>query len=173
MVKKVYDYAKDVARQEYLDEIGEEYTNATKNGRDYYKENPIAGAVAQDMTPDEYTYSTNYPGKYAVSKAVGGYEKYQSYTSYINKITADKDKNGKTVENSRKQKVVKYINNLNASYGEKIILYVSEYPTKANREKYGADIVEYLNGRKDISRNEMIRILEELGFTVKNGKVSY
>lgn len=173
MVKKVYDYAKDVARQEYLDGIGEEYTNATKNGRDYYKENPIAGAVANDMTPDEYSYSTNYPGKYAVSQAVGGYEKYQSYTSHINKISADKDANGKTVENSRKQKVVKYINNLDASYGEKIILYVSEYPTKENREKYGKDIVEYLNGRKDISRDEMIRILEELGFTVKNGKVSY
>lgn len=174
MVKKVYDYAKDVARQEYLDGIGEEYTNATKNGRDYYKENPIAGAVANDMTPDEYSYSTNYPGKYAVSQAVGGYEKYQSYTSHINKISADKDANGKTVENSRKQKVVKYINNLDASYGEKIILYVSEYPTKENREKYGKDILEYLNGRKDISRKQRIQILEELGFKVsKDGKVSY
>jgi hypothetical protein len=109
---------------------------------------------------EEFDYATQNPGKYAVSQAVGGFEKFKDYKDAFGNFNS-------------KEKLVKYINDLKISYGQKIILFVNENKTKENREKYGADIVEYLNGRQDISRDEMIRILEELGFTVKNGKVSY
>ena len=67
-----------------------------------------------------------------------------------------------------------YINSLNISYGEKIILYVSKYPSKESREAYGYDIVEYLNGRSDISEEQMRKILRELGFKVDwEGRVTW
>ena len=123
---------------------------------------------------EEFDYGTQNPGKYAVSQAVGGYAKYQTYSSAMGKFKADKDEDGNDVENSRKEKVVDYINSLNISYGEKIILYVSKYPSKESREAYGYDIVEYLNGRSDISEEQMRKILRELGFKVDwEGRVTW
>ena len=78
-------------------------------------------------------------------------------------IHADKDSNGKSISGSRKDKVIDYINNLDADYGEKIILFKSEYPAD---DTYNEDIVEYLNGRDDLSYAEYKTILTELGFTV-------
>ena len=110
---------------------------------------------------EEFDYATQNPGKYAVSQAVGGFEKFKAYEAAFDNFNS-------------KEKLVKYINKMKIPYGAKIILFVNEYKTKENREKYGADIVEYLNGRVDITRSEMIQILEELGFKVsKDGKVSY
>ena len=110
---------------------------------------------------EEFDYATQNPGKYAVSQAVGGFEKFKAYKAAFDNFDS-------------KEKLVKYINNMKIPYGAKIILFVNEYKTKENREKYGADIVEYLNGRVDITRSEMVQILEELGFKVsKDGKVSY
>lgn len=110
---------------------------------------------------EEFDYATQNPGKYAVSQAVGGFEKFKAYKAAFDNFDS-------------KEKLVKYINNMKIPYGAKIILFVNEYKTKENREKYGADIVEYLNGRVDITRDEMVQILEELGFKVsKDGKVSY
>jgi hypothetical protein len=112
---------------------------------------------------DEYDYAHKNPEKYSFSKAVGGYDAYRKYSSELSDIKSDKDANGKTINGSRQRKVVEYINNLDADYGERIILYKSEYPSD---DTYNADIVEYLNGRDDISYDEMVTILKELGFTV-------
>ena len=69
------------------------------------------------------------------------------------------------------KKVIEYINNMDADYGAKIILYKSEYPSD---DTYNYDIVEYLNSREDISYEDMVTILRELGFTVdKNGNISW
>ena len=78
-------------------------------------------------------------------------------------IEADKDSNGKTINGSRKKKVIDYINNLDISYGEKIILFKSEYNSD---DTYNRKIIDYLNSRDDISYDEMKAILIELGFTV-------
>ena len=112
---------------------------------------------------EEFDYSIKNPGKYAVSKAVGGYKSYKGYSEALSNITSDKDKNGKTISGSRKEKVINYINGLDADYGEKIILYKSEYPSD---DTYNYDIVEYLNSRDDLSYSQMETILKELGFTV-------
>jgi hypothetical protein len=85
-------------------------------------------------------------------------------------IKADKDASGKSITGSRKQKVANYINNPDISYGEKIILFKSEY--KAD-DTYNAAIVQYLNNRNDISYDEMVAILRELGFTVKGNTVTW
>jgi hypothetical protein len=123
------------------------------------------------MSDGEYEYAYDNPENYAVAKAVGGYDSYRKYSSELYNIKADKDKNGKSISGSRKEKVIKYINNLDADYGEKIILYKSEYPSD---DTYNVEIVEYLNGREDISYKEMETILKELGFEVdKDGNISW
>lgn len=119
----------------------------------------------------EKEFAEKNPSDYAMAKAVGGYDSYKEYTSALSSIKADKDKDGKTVSGSRKRKVLAYINSLDASYEEKIILYKKEYPSE---DRYNRAIVEYLNSRDDISYKEMKSILEDLGFKVDSkGNVSW
>lgn len=114
---------------------------------------------------EEFDYATKNPEKYAISKAVGGYENYIKYSECLGNITAEKDKNGNAVSGSRKKKVTRYINNLDIEFGEKMILYRSQYKSD---DTYNAQIVVYLNGRNDITHQEKITILTELGFKVSD-----
>ncbi len=119
----------------------------------------------------EYDFAYESPEKYQVARAVGGYDAYKTYSSELYDIKADKDENGKSINGSRKEKVVEYINNLDADYGEKIILFKSEYNAD---DTYNYEIVDYLNSRDDISREEMETILKELGFDVSSdGSISW
>lgn len=111
----------------------------------------------------EYDYAYKYPSKYAVAKSVGGYDAYKSYSSELYDIKADKDEDGKSISGSRKEKVIEYVNNLDADYGTKIILFKSEYNAD---DTYNYEIIDYLNSREDISYEEMETILKELGFEV-------
>jgi hypothetical protein len=117
------------------------------------------------MPEGEYEYAFDHPDNYAVAKAVGGYDAYKGYSKELYDIKADKDKNGKSISGSRKEKVLDYINNLDADYGEKIILFKSEYPSD---DTYNYEIIDYLNSRDDISYSEMETILKELGFNVSS-----
>lgn len=120
---------------------------------------------------EEYDFAYDSPAKYAVAKSVGGYSAYKSYSKELYDIKADKDSSGKSINGSRKEKVVEYINNMNADYGQKIILFKSEYPSD---DTYNMDIIDYLNSRDDISYSEMETILKELGFKVDSkGNVSW
>lgn len=120
---------------------------------------------------EEYDYAYDNPEKYAVAKAVGGYKAFRGYSGELYDIKADKDSEGKSITGSRKEKVLDYINNLDADYGEKIILFKSEYNAD---DTYNLAIIEYLNSRNDISYEEMETILKELGFTVHaDGRVTW
>jgi hypothetical protein len=120
---------------------------------------------------EEYDFAYDSPERYAVAKSLGGYEAYKTYSSELFDIKADKDSSGKSINGSRKEKVIDYINNLDADYGEKIILFKSEYNAD---DTYNYEIIEYLNNRNDISYEEMATILKELGFTVhSDGRVTW
>ena len=120
---------------------------------------------------EEFDYAQKYPEKYAVATAVGGYDSFAKYLSDLNDIEADKDKNGDTISGSRKKKVRAYIKSLNISKGQKLILLKSQYPSDTY---YNREIIEYLKGRDDISFEQKITILKELGFTVsEDGKVRW
>ena len=67
--------------------------------------------------------------------------------------------------------VVNYINHLPIEYGESIIMYRLIYQSD---NTYCREIVEYLNGRDDISYDDTVYILTNLGFMVSsNGTVSW
>jgi hypothetical protein len=77
LVADVYDYARDLAKKEYLAKQGVDFYNATEDKEEVYKENPIKGAIENDVTPDEYSFSVEYPEKYAFFKNNG-----ISYSTY-------------------------------------------------------------------------------------------
>lgn len=155
MVKKVFDYARDEAKQGFF---------ATREEVEYSKDKSIKGAILNDMSLDEYSFYEKHPEKYAVAKSVGGYDSYTSYTKALYDIEADKDESGKSIRGSRKEKVIAWVNEQeDLDYGEAIILFKSEYPAD---DTYNYDIIDYLNGRDDISYQEMETILKELGFNV-------
>ena len=146
-----------------------EYDFAQKNPEKYewLKNNGITVEQYEGFdkeTKEEYDFAYKSPEKYVVAKSVGGYSSYKTYTSDLYDIKADKDSDGKTISGSRKNKVIDYINNLDADYGEKIILFKSEYPAD---DTYNYEIIDYLNSRDDISYEEMNTILKELGFTIQ------
>lgn len=119
----------------------------------------------------EYDFAYENPEKYAVAKSVGGYSKFKTYTSELYDIKADVDKKGKTISGSRKKKVIRYINSLDADYGEKLIIFKHEYQAD---DTYNYAIIKYLNSRNDISYEEMRTILIELGFYVdKKGNITW
>ncbi len=125
---------------------------------------------------DDFSWASDNPGKYAISKAVcGDVIQYRQHTSAINELEADKDASGKTISGSKKKKVANYIfNETDLDYGQQIILYRSMYDSKDDKAKYNRSIVEYLDSRDDISWDEMKTILEELDFTVyDDGRITW
>ena len=156
--KDEYDFAYDYPdKYRFFNANGityEDYANADEDGK------------------RAYTWAAENPKKYEIAKAVSDdVIEYRKYTSDLYDLKADKDSNGKTISGSAKEKKVEYINGLDLDYGQKIILFKSLYEAD---DTYNYEIVEYLNGRDDITRSEMITILKELGFTVSSdGTVSW
>ena len=115
---------------------------------------------------EEANFAITEPGKYLTSKTTtNSYKKYKKYTEDIANISADKDKNGKSIPNSKKKKVIEYISNLNEDYGSKIILYKMYYP-KDN--SYNSQIIKYLNSLDSISDKDERTILKYLGMKVSD-----
>lgn len=167
-------YNKDAESGKWY-EIREKNSDGSDNWY-YQKEQEVTKALGISYgdywnNREEYNYAYDNPEKYTFSKAVGGYQSFRSYTSDLWDIKADKDENGKSISGSRKEKVIDYVNGMDADYGEKIILFKSEYPAD---DTYNEDIIEYLNGRDDISYDEMETILKYLGFEVDSqGNISW
>jgi hypothetical protein len=156
--KEEYDYAfRYPEKYEFLKESGISYSDF--KGFD-------------DETKDAYDWAFKNPDKQQLVKAVTGGDivTYRQYASALYDIKADKDANGKTISGSRKNKVADYINGLDIGYGEKIILFKSEYPSD---DSYNNEIIEYLDSRADISYEEMVAILTELGFKVNGNTVTW
>lgn len=149
-----YEYPE---KYEFLNNNGVTYDDY-KNGSEEFK--------------DAYTWASKNPEKFTLSKAVADdVVEYRRYAGELYDIKADKDSSGKSIVGSRKEKVLDYINGLDIDYGKRIILFKNEYNAD---DTYNYDIIEYLNGREDISYEEMETILKELGFTVDSkGNISW
>ena len=176
MINNIVDREEKVDLEGYEDfENYEEFDFATKNPEKYEFLQSIDVSYsdynASEESRDAYNWAYNNPEKYVMTKAVADVVTYREYTKALSDIEADKDKNGKTINGSRKEKVVNYINSIDADYGAKIILFKSEYPAD---DTYNNDIIEYLNNRDDITYEDMETILKELGFTVDaNGNIRW
>ena len=127
------------------------------------------------INTDDFSWAATNPDKYAVSKAVAGdVLEYKKYTSELSKFEADKDKNGESINGTKKKKQKEYIFGLPLEYGQKIILYRSLFSSKEDKRTYNNDIIDYLESREDLSYEDKVAILTELDFTVdENGYVKW
>jgi hypothetical protein len=163
-----YESFADFQEFDFAQRYPEKYAVLKENGISVsdYKNNLEETAF---LHTDDYSWAADNPTKYTVSKAVtNDVTKYKQYTSDLYNLKADKDRNGKSINGSRKEKVVNYVNNLDLDYGAKLILFKSEYPSD---DTYNMDIVNYINNRNDLTYEERVTIYTELGFTVKDGTV--
>jgi hypothetical protein len=113
---------------------------------------------------DEYHNMAQNPGRYVAAKAItDDFDEYIRITDELNEFRADKDSNGKPINGTKKKKIVNYINNLDIDYGAKCLLIKTYYK---DDNSYNGVIFDYLQNRDDISREEMIAILESVGATV-------
>lgn len=170
LINNVVDRKEAVDLTDYDDYASyEEFDFAVKNPEKYDFLQNMGVSVAEyqsfdDDTKDAYDWAYQNPEKYTLSRAVtDDVAVYRQYTKALNEIKADKYADGRTVNGSRKTKVLGYLNNLDADYYTKIILFKMEYNAD---DTYNREIIEYLNGRSDISFEEEVTILRELGFTV-------
>lgn len=159
-------YNKDAESGKWY-EIREKNSDGTDNYY-YQKEQKVTKALGISYSEywnnrEEYDYAYDKPEQYTLAQAVGGYQSYRSYISELWDIKADKDENGKSISGSRKEKVIDYLNEMDIDYYTKIILFKNEYNAD---DTYNVEIIEYLNGREDISYKEMETILKYLGFEV-------
>ena len=112
-------------------------------------------------------------------------------------FTTDYDSNGKAITNSKKNKIINYVNSLNLSIPQKAILIKSQY---SSYDSYDRQIVNYVNSQnlskfdkatllksigfddynsyivqevnsRNISAKEKEEILDDLGFRIVNGRV--
>lgn len=157
----------------------EEFDFAEKNPEKYnfFKQNGISYETYKAADEDgkrAYTWAYENPGKYTMSKAISDdFLEYYGYKDAMNDFDA-KDENGETVSGLKKERVIDYLNGLDLDYGQKIILFRSMYDSKDDRATYNADILDYLNSRQDISYEDTVTILEELGFKVYgDGRVTW
>jgi hypothetical protein len=157
----------------------DEYRFSTEYPEKYsfFKQNGISYAdykAADENGKRAYSWAYENPGKYTLSKAVADdFLTFYEYKSAMSDFDA-KDANGKTVSGLKKERVAEYINGLDLDYGQKIILYRSMYDSSEDKSAYNYEIIDYLNNREDISYDEMVTILKELGFIVhSDGRVTW
>lgn len=154
-----YNEYDSLAEFDFAQEYPEKYEFFQANGITYQDY-----ASSDEKGKDAYNWAYENPNKYLVSKAVTrDLLEYKRYTSKISDIGKKNDSSSGTKD---KDLIKEYIFSLNLDYGQKIILYRSMYSSKADRQAYNADILDYLNSRSDISLEDEITILKELGFTV-------
>lgn len=142
-------YTKDPDKYKFFRANGVSYSEYA-NGSEDFKE--------------AWSWAYNNPDSYTFAKAVSDdLMEYRQYSGDLYDIKADKDEYGKSISGSRKEKVLDYINNMDADYYTKIILWKNEYPSD---DTYNYEIIDYLNSREDISFEDMVTILRKLDFNV-------
>lgn len=163
------EYWSNKEEYDFQYEYPEKYDFLTESGIGY-----DTYVAADEDGKRAYTWAYENPGMYTMSKAVADdFLTFYQYRGELFDLEGEKDENGKTISGTKKAAVIDYINGMDLDYGQKIILLRSMYDSKADRENYNADIVEYLNSRDDISYEEMVTILEELGMKVNGNNVTW
>lgn len=157
-----YDEMSDYEEFDFYSKNPEKYEFLEKNGISY--SDYTADEDTKEYYDNIYSWVKNNPNKVTVANAVtDDIIKYKGYTSALDDIRADKDSKGNSISGSAKEKKKDYIFGLDLEEGQKYILFKTEYPKD---DTYNYEIIDYLNGRDDISYDEMVTILEELGFII-------
>ena len=223
VIKNIVDYSYNIAQNEVLGvEISQSVQKAYEyskigNLSDYYlfknnidttnadtKKNSITTFLLDSKLGDEelaYLYSNYYSSEDELQEIMTLKIPIKEFIKYNSQeFESDYNENtGKAISNSRKRKVIQFVNSLNLSIPQKAILIKKSYNSY---DDYNKQIVNYVNNQslskyekasllknigfdeydsyiinevnsKKISRTEKERILESMGFEIINGKVYY
>lgn len=133
----------------------------------FLNERGITAREYKDMDDDSksaYSWAVNNPEAYTVSRAVmDDVVKYREITMAMWDIKADKDENGKSINGTRKTKIYDYVYGLEIGDIEKHILFKNEYNSD---DSHNMEIIDYLNGRDDLTAEDVTTILRYLDFKV-------
>lgn len=180
-------------------QIGIIRTDETKKSNIKHQE--IANLVINSGLSDEskgYLYGKYYGSEETIDCILNSGIKFDEYLKFNSQeFTTDYYDNGEAVTNSRKNKVINYVNNLNLSIPQKALLIKMEYSSfktydkkiveyvnsknisfldkamilkKAGFTSYDKQIINYVN-KMNKTKEEKTELLEDLGFTIRNGKV--
>ena len=223
VIKNIVDYSYNIAQNEVLGvEISQSVQKAYEyskigNLSDYYlfkntvdttnadtKKNSITTFLLDSKLGDEelaYLYGNYYSSEDELQEIMTLKIPIKEFIKYNSQeFESDYNENtGKAISNSRKRKVIQFVNSLNLSIPQKAILIKKSYNSYDDHNKqivnyvnnqslskyekasllknigfdeYDSYIINEVNSKK-ISRTEKERILESMGFEIINGKVYY
>lgn len=157
IINKIVNFSYNKAREEVLNiPMSDEYNKINMYISD--------GGTSSDyyINKEEIDYSYENPAKYSTITQITTYSKYQNYNDAIKDIKEQYEDS-----NQRKYAVINYVNGLNLSIPQKAMLIKMNYNSFDN---YDNQIIEYINSQ-NMTIAEKTEILEQLGFTVRNGRV--
>lgn len=126
----------------------------------------ISSLLNSGYTDEEiaYFYQKEYPNDdgFAVGMSIGlDAPTYLNYQLNSSKFVADKDANGKSITGSKKAKIEAYINGLNISDMQKLILMMDTNNYTHTKEEYQA-VIDWVN-QQNLSMAMKLRVFDELG----------
>ena len=157
IINKIVNFSYNKAREEILNiPMSDEYNKINMYIND--------GGTPSDyyINKEEIDYSYENPSKYSTITQITTYAKYQNYNVAIKDIKEQYEDS-----NQRKYSVINYVNGLNLSVPQKAMLIKLNY---SSFKDYDNQIIEYINSQ-NMTIAEKTTILEQLGFTVRNGRV--
>lgn len=157
IINKIVNFSYNKAREEVLNiPMSDEYNKINMYIND--------GGTPSDyyINKEEIDYSYENPSKYSTITQITTYAKYQNYNDAIKDIKEQYEDS-----NQRKYSVINYVNGLNLSVPQKAMLIKLNY---SSFKDYDNKIIEYINSQ-NMTIAEKTTILEQLGFTVRNGRV--
>ena len=222
VISDIVNYSYNIAQKEVLDiELSETYKKAYEYSQigdisDYYnfkaniddtdkdtKRDSISNYLLNsDLDNEElaFLYGSYYSSEEILNNLVKADIPLKEFIKYDSQeFTSDYYANGKTIPNSRKYKVINYINSLSLSIPQKAILIKMEYNSfdaydtqivnyindfdysefdKASMLKligfdfYDKYLVNYINSQ-NLSIDEKEEKLKDLGFNIRNGVVYF
>lgn len=115
-----------------------------------------------------YLYGKYYGNPETINSIVNSGINFNEYLKFVRtEYTSDKDSDGDTIKNSRKNKIFKAINNLKLTKLEKAMLMRTEY---TSFDDYNYEIFQYVN-KLSLTKSEKQAIFETLGFEIRGGRV--
>ena len=115
-----------------------------------------------------YLYDKYYGNTKTINSIVNANISMKEFIKYNSKkYTSDKDSDGDTIKNSRKNKIFNAINDLKLTKLEKAMLMRTEY---SSFDDYNYEIFQYVN-KLSLTKSEKQAIFETLGFEIRGGRV--
>lgn len=194
--QKAYEYSE-------IGDIGDYYTfkaSIDDTNKDTKKSSITNYLINSNLNNRQlsFLYGSYYSSENVLNSLVNADIPIKEFIKYNSmEFTSDYYANGKEVPNSRKKKVINYVNGLNLSIAQKALLIKMKYSSYKTYDKqissyvnsknisfldkamilkqagftsYDKQIITYVNNMSK-TKTEKQEILEDLGFKVRNGKV--